>query len=169
MQTDELDARIFADALHETAVPVGCRRGAFQSHDFDNGAAMACLSGHKVAHLPAYFHVVRPDEGRVCTVCAAVEKDNGNAFLHGFVDNGRDGVYLIGRNDQQVYAFFDELFYLSDLQRVVVIGRSKLQRHLIFGESGRLELLVQLVAPYIFRALRHADDIPLPLFSLAAA
>ena len=130
---------------------------------------MACLSGHKVAHLPAYFLVVRPDEGRVCTVCAAVEKDNGNAFLHGFVDNGRDGVRLIGRNDQQVYAFFDELFYLSDLQRVVVIGRSKLQRYLIFRESGRLELLVQLVAPYIFRALRHADDIPLSLFSLAAA
>ena len=111
------------------------------------------LSGHIVTHLTSNFYVVCPYKGRIFTVGLAVKEDNRNAFLYGFVDNGRNCMGLIGRDDQQIDTVFYELFYLLDLSFVVIVGRSKPHRHTVFHVSGRPKLLIELVTPNVFRAL----------------
>ena len=111
------------------------------------------LSGHIVTHLTSNFHVVSPDKCRIFTVSLAVEEDNRNAFLHSFVDNRRNGMGLIGRDNQQIDTVFYELFYLLDLSFIVIVGRSKPHRHTVFHVSGRPKLLIELVTPNVFRTL----------------
>ena len=111
------------------------------------------LSGHIVTHLTSNFYVVRPDKCRIFTVSLAVEEDNRNAFLHSFVDNRRNGMGLIGRDNQQIDTVFYELFYLLDLSFIVIVGRSKPHRHTVFHVSGRPKFLIELVTPNVFRAL----------------
>ena len=120
---NELNARISADTLYETAVTFNGGRRSFESHKLNNITMIVELSGHIVTHLTSNFHVVSPDKCRIFTVSLAVEEDNRNAFLHSFVDNRRNGMGLIGRDNQQIDTVFYELFYLLDLSFIVIVGQ----------------------------------------------
>ena len=53
----------------------------------------------------------------------------------------------------------DELIDLLSLQAVVIIGRCKLQTHVVMLISAHNKFVVQLITPYIFRALRYTNNI----------
>ena len=92
-------------------------------------------------------------------MCPSVEDNDRNALLIRLVYGWRDGD-LSRCHHQQVHALFHEPVYLLRLQAHIVVGRLYLQVHVIVG-SRYAQLLVQLVAPCVFRTLRHAHDKPL--------
>ena len=103
---------------------------------------IAHQSCHIVAHSASHFHIIGTYKCGVVTIRFTVEENYRNPFLHCFVDNRRNGIGLIGRDDEQIDTLTDELLYLLNLPFIVIIGRSKLYCDAIFHVGGRLELLV---------------------------
>ena len=98
--------------------------------------------------------VVCPDESRVLLrVGLAVEQDDRDSPVISLVDDGRDGMYLVGGDDKQVDPILDELADLLRLQPVVVIGRGELQSNVVVLVGTHDQLAVELVTPDVFRTL----------------
>ena len=161
-RAQQADARITAQGLNKTCVAFNGGRRAFQSHDFHHITPSAQAPGHIVAHLLTHQFVVGSDVGRIfLRTGLAVEHDDGNALVERTVDGRCDGGHLVRRHDEQVDAVADELVYLVDLLLVVVASGDKAKLGIVERVGAHAQLIVQLVAPDILRALRHTDDIML--------
>ena len=112
------------------------------------------MAGDVFAHRFARLEIVGSNKSCVLArVGLAVEQDDGNAPVVGFVDGGSDGVYLVWGDNEQVYTVFDKLIDLFRLQSVIVIGRGKPQAHVVVLVGAHHEFVVQFVAPNVFAAL----------------
>lgn len=143
----------------ETAAALDGGRRRRESAQFYYPALSSECRSEIFAHRRPYFSVVGTDVGGVFVgTGAAVEYDDGDSCLVGTVDGGRDG-HLSRCDDEQVNALFHEFVYLLRLQLHIVESRRDAQVHIIIIHGSYAQLLIQLFAPCVFRALRHADDI----------
>ena len=134
-------------------------RRAFESCDFDDTALAVQLLGDERTHRLAYQIVVAADEGSILVrVGLAVVEYHGDALVVGSLHGLGYRAQLVGRHHQQVDALVDKLVDLLVLQDIVVVRRGELHDDGVVEKLAHLELVVQLVAPDVFRALRHADD-----------
>ena len=101
---------------------------AFQPHDFHDSPLAIQLRGNVFTHYTAHLIVVGTDKGGVFLwIGLAFKNDNGDAFVVGAVDGGRDGLHLVGGNNKQVNTRFHEAVYLLHLSLVAVESRSEAQ------------------------------------------
>ena len=139
-------------------------RRAPEAHDLEHAATAAQLRCDVLAHLAAHLLVVGTDVGgELLRVGLAVEDDDGYALVVGAVDGRRQARGLVGSHDEQVDARLHEAVYLSYLPLVAVIGRGEAQLYAVVEIGAHAQFVVELVAPDVLRALRHADDIARPL------
>ena len=154
-----LYAGIGLDGIHKSAMTLQGWRRAFEACDFDDTALAVQLLGDERTHRLAYQIVVAADEGSILVrVGLAVVEYHGDALVVGSLYGLGYRAQLVGRHHQQVDALVDKLVDLLVLQDIVVVRRGELHDDRVIEKLAHLELVVQLVAPDVFRALRHADD-----------
>ena len=135
-------------------------RRTLQALNHHDAATMIQPTGHVFAHLPAHLVVVGTDEGGIFPgIGLALEHDDGDAAVVGPVDGRRNGLHLIRGHDEQVDARLDQTVNLLHLTLVAVVGSGKAQLHALLEIRSQAQLGILLLAPDVFRALRHADDV----------
>ena len=97
-----------------------------------------------------------------------VDKNHRNALLLCSFEGRRNGIHLIGRNDEQTDTLVDKVIDLRQLTGIVIIGRSQTHLYRVVEILGCLQLAVQFLSPSIHRALRNADNILLGLVATRA-
>ena len=151
--------------VQETAMPLYGGRRSSQSFDFNNAPFAFQTRSHVVAHHAPDAIVVGAHVGRV-VVCVGfpIKQHHGDTFFTRFVDHRTNGTHLIGRYDEQIHAFVDEMIDLSNLRFVIVAGRCHMQVDVSIITRTDAQLGVEFFTPSIVRALGNAHDItPLPL------
>ena len=100
------------------------RGGTLQARNFYHPAFLVQEIGDVVPHDAANLHIVGPDEGGVFVrVDFPVEQDDRDAGVKSFFYGRGNGVRLVGRDNEQVHAFFGKAADLRHLLLAVVIGR----------------------------------------------
>ena len=158
---NDVDAWLSLHGIHKAAMPLdGGRRAAKPLYLHHVKAFALGLRQDVPAHRLPHLIVVATDEGGVfLRVGLAVEQYHGYAIVVSAVYCRRHSVHLVGRDDKQVYAHLDETVYLRYLRLVVVARRNITHVDVVIQVCTAHKLVVELVAPVVFAALRHGDDI----------
>ena len=135
----------------------GSRR-TFQPRNLHKSALASHLRGDKLSHGLAHEMVVGTHEGGVfVAVGSSVEEYDGYAAVVCAVDDRGESLGRVGRNNQKIHLFIDEMAYLLYLLLVVVLGGEELQRHVVADISPDDKFAIEFVTPYILGALRYAN------------
>ena len=158
------------DGVHKALVPLCGGRGALESAYLHHAAAAFELPGNELSHGLSYAIVVGSDKGsELVGVGFAVVENDGDAAVVGPFDGRGDGAVLVGGHDEQVHALVNEPLDLFHLPPAVVVGRGQAHLQRVVEVFAGFQLAVQLVAPHVLTALRHADDVFAGPLSVAAA
>ena len=164
---DILQFVVAVHSIGESLVTLLRRRGAHGARDLEY-ERLATWSGHLAgygerikADDTACLHIITADESRIIVgFRLSVEEDHGNAFRPDLGDSRRDGSRLIGRHHEQVDVLIGEAVNLAYLQLGIIIGIGDAHLYIVLVEVLRGQhLIVHLIAPLPFRALRHANFI----------
>ena len=77
----------------------------------------------------------------------ALENNNRDTFVVSTVNGGRDGLHLIGCNNQQVDTLIHKTVNLLHLTLVAIVSGGKLQCHTVVEVGAHLQFRILLVAP----------------------
>ena len=98
--------------------------------------------------------VVSPHKGSILVGAGlAVEAYHGDAAVVCLVYDWRQRYGRIWSNDKQIDLLLDETLNLLNLLQVIILGRGKLQSHIVMGVTANPQLVVLLVSPYILTTL----------------
>ena len=147
-----------SEGFGKSPMPLHGGRGAFESGNLHQGSLPVHLCGDEPSHgLPDGVVVSTHICGEVLAVGAAVEEDDGDAVFVGPVEGSGDMAGGVGGHDEEVDLFVDEMLYLFNLLLVVITGGKDFKFHMVKDVTADFKFLVELVAPDVLAALRHAD------------
>ena len=105
-------------------------------------------------------HVVHADAGGVgVAVDVAVEDNDGRASLVDFLDDGREGSGLVGRNDEYVAGLLHEATDIGYLLLAAVVGGADFHGGIVVEEYLAVDFIVHLHALVVLAALGNADPV----------
>ena len=156
-------------SINKTAMAVdGRRRIVKTTYLYDTSFSFQAL-GDIIANQFTQQIVVTTDKSSILLrLRLTVDKNHRNALLLCSFEGRRNGIHLIGRNDEQTDTLVDKVIDLRQLTVIVVIGRSQTHLYRVVEILGCLQLAVQFLSPSIHRALRNADNILLGLVATRA-
>ena len=149
---------MLGNLLVESAPAVYCGGRGGQTAYFDNPLCAIYRRRQIVGYIAPHLLIVRPDICRVFVgVGSSVEHDYRYSLVIGPV-HSLGHLHLPRRHNEQVHTHFHEAVNLLGLQFGIIVCRRYLQLHIVDGEGGDAQFVVELLAPYVFAALRNAYD-----------
>ena len=125
-------------------------RRTLQSHDFHDASLAMQLASDVFAHDASHLVVVGTDEGsKLLRAGLTLKDDNGDSFVISPINGWRDGLHLVGGNDEQVDATGHQRVNLFYLAFIAIIGSSKTQLHVVLTIGCHTQLGILFLAPDI--------------------
>ena len=92
----------------------------------------------------------------------AIHHDDGDATVVSLFHHGRDGLCLVGRDNQQIHPFVQKMADVLYLPFAIVLGGTDNDLQVTIETCLALHLGILLVAPFVIAALGDSDDISGP-------
>ena len=164
-----LQIGIGIQSINKTTMAVDGRRRIIKTTYLKDTSLAIQALGDIIANQFTQQIVVATDKSSILLrLRLTVNKNHRNALLLCSFEGRRNGIHLIGRNDEQTDTLVDKVIDLRQLTVIVIIGRSQTHLYRVVEILGCLQLAVQFLSPSIHRALRNADNILLGLVATRA-